>query len=131
VRDAVASVAARDVDDVPRLVLDCAEDPLPALLRALSTLVLQHPIASQAVFSALVAEGRRFGATPQGRQWRDALANSELVRRGRMLWEGSVLNLLEDNPDAVIPSAIFDAILQAVMRPDLPAVLRDLLRPGR
>lgn len=114
----------------PRLVLRAAEDPLAHLLRAASAAVLKHPIAAQAIFAGLVAEGRRFAETEEGRRWKAALADSEFVRRARALWEGSVFNLLEDSADAVLPSAIFDALVQAASRPDLPALLRMVLQPG-
>ena len=114
----------------PRLVLQTAADPLTDLLRTASASVLKHPFAAQAIFAGLVAEGRRFAETEEGRRWQAALADSEFVRRARALWEGSVLNLLEDSPDALLPSAIFDALVQAASRPDLPALLRAVLRPG-
>lgn len=121
---------ATDWSDAPRLVLQSAEDPLTQLLRAASAAVLKHPFAAQAIFAGLVAEGRRFAETDEGRRWQAALADSEFVRRARALWEGSVLNLLEDSSDAVLPTAIFDALVQAASRPDLPALLRAVLRPG-
>lgn len=112
----------------PRLTLhEASSDPLPSLLRAISRLLVQHPVAVQAAFSALVAEGRRFAQTPDGQRWRAALANSELVRRGRALWEGSALNLLEDTPETVIPSAVLDAFVLALSRPDLHTRIPQLL----
>jgi len=112
-------------DDVPRLTLPPADDLLLQILQKAS-LALHHPVAAQAVFSAFVAEGRRFAETPEGRQWKAALADSELVRRGTAVWEGSVLNTLEDNSAALLPSTILDAIVQAAGRRDVVAFLDNL-----
>ncbi len=90
--------------------------------------MLKHPIAAQALFSTFVAEGRRFAQTEEGHQWQEALAGSELVRRGRALWEGLSLNLLEDSPGTVLPTAILDAVVQAVTREDLDRLLLSLSR---
>ncbi len=118
--------------DMPRLRLRTPEDPLARALRAASEFFLKHPLAAQALFTALVAEGRRFAQTPEGRRWRAGLAQSELVRRGRALWEGSLLNMLDDDPDAVMPSSVFDALvrttsvaLQPVAQPRLRVETRD------
>ena len=45
---------------VPRLVVRDPEDELLTLLREIQYLLLEHPVAAQAAFSAFVAEGRRF-----------------------------------------------------------------------
>ena len=109
---------------VPQVVIPPADDYLFEILRSASLLVLQHPIAAQAAFSALVAEGRRFAATEEGQRWRDALVSSDFVRRGRALWEASVLNMLEDHPATLLPSSIFDAIVQAVDSSDMMELLQ-------
>lgn len=106
------------------------EGVLDGLFAQLAVLVLRHPVAAQAAFAALVAEGRRFAQTDEGRRWRDALADSELVRRGRALWEGSVLNLLEDDREAMLPSALVDAIARAASRGELGSFVGELLGPG-
>lgn len=91
-------------------------DGLAPLVQLASRFVLQHPIAAQELFAALVAEGRRAAATPDGERLRRALADSELVRKGRELWERSPLNFLEDSADAVLPAGIRDALLQLATR---------------
>jgi hypothetical protein len=109
-----------------RLVLAPAADPLLPLLERAALLLLKHPAAAQAAFSALVAEGRDFARTEEGRRWKSALAGSEIVRRGRALWEGSVLSLLEDREEAVLPTALLDAVVQAAGRRDLTTLLQSL-----
>ena len=111
---------------VPRLTLGLPDDPLRHILHAASLALLKHPVAAQAAFAAFVAEGRRFAETAEGRRWKAALVDSDLVRRGTALWEGSVLNTLEDNSDALLPSTILDAIVQAAGRRDLLAFLHEI-----
>lgn len=115
-------------EDAPVLRLPTPEDAITRLLRDASGLVLKYPVTAQSIFSGLVAEGRRFAASPEGQAWRDVLAGSEFVRRGRAVWEDSVLNMLEDRPETMLPTAIFDTLVQAMGRTDLPRRLRELLR---
>jgi hypothetical protein len=105
------------------------DDPLVSIVRAAARLVLKHPVAAQAAFSALIAEGRQFAQTAEGQRWKVALAKSALVRHGRIVWEGSALNVLEDSGDTVIPSAILDALVRALSSPDLHASIPRLLHP--
>jgi hypothetical protein len=123
------TAAGDGTEKLPRLVLSRPEDPLETVLRQASLLVLKHPIAAQAIFAAFVAEGRRFATTPEGRRWKRALADSALVRRGRALWERSVLSMLQDTPDTVIPTAILDAVVQAIGRDDLPDLIELVFSP--
>ena len=98
----------------PGLMLRADDDPLQRALAALVRVLVHHPVAAQAAFTALIAEGRRFGRTPEGQSWKTALAGSELVRRGRARWESSALNFLVDDVVRVIPAAIFDALVRAL-----------------
>lgn len=103
------------------------------LLRRLQGLLLQHPLAAQSAFSALMAEGRRFAATPEGAAWKAALAGSELVRNGRLLWDVLSLNLLEEEASTVVPSAYLEALFRAASSSDLEALmlrLRDASAEG-
>jgi len=109
-----------------RLPAYAREDPLLRVLEQASLTLLQHPLAAQAAFSALLAEGRRFAQTPEGKRWEAVLRRSELVRRGGALWEFSVLNTLEDGGASTLPSALFDAIVQAAGRDDLLPLFEEL-----
>ncbi len=113
-----------------RIVLREAPDELTSVLEAAQIALLKHPVAAQAAMRALVAEGRQFAQTPVGRRWHARLANSELVRRGRTLWQGSVLNVLEETSEAFIPSALLDAILGALTSGDLTVLLAELVGHG-
>jgi hypothetical protein len=94
-----------------------------ALLHRARLLLLQHPIAAQAAFSALVAEGRRFASTPEGRAWASALAASPLIRQVSELWGPLGLDMLEEDPNTIIPSAWLDALLRGTESPN-PAAAR-------
>lgn len=88
-------------------------DPTAAeveMLRALQRTMLTHPVACQAAFSALVAEGRRFAETPEGRAWRDRLVHSSLLRQVRLVFDLSTLGLLEEGAGACLPSGYLDAL---------------------
>lgn len=108
----------------PQSTGDSAQDEALGLLRHLQLLLLKHPIVTQAAFSALVAEGRRFGATPEGAAWKAALATSELLQQGRRLWDALSLNIPEEEPSTVIPSAYLEAFFQAAASADLDKLLR-------
>ena len=111
---------------LPRVVLGPGDDDLAEMLHEAQLLLLRYPAAAQAAFKALVAEGRRFAETPQGRRWRSRLAGSELVRRGRILWEGSALDMLEESGNTVLPSSLLDAVLSALTGGNLDAILAQI-----
>lgn len=94
-------------------------DPLAALRRAL----LRHPVAAQALFAALVAEGRAFAVTPEGADLRRRLERSDLVLRSRAVWEVVTGGAFVEDPDIVMPSTIVEAIAKAAMerRPEARA----------
>jgi len=95
----------------PRLVFgDEAPDDLGRLLTELQSIVVRHPIAAQAAFRALVAEGRAFAETPEGREWAASLADSRLVRRGRIAWDVVTARAFDDDPDVTVPTVFLDAL---------------------
>ncbi len=110
----------------PGAAEDSGGDALLGVLRRLRGLLLQHPLAAQAAFSALVAEGRRFATTPEGAAWKSALAGSELVRDGRQLWDALALNLLEEDASTVVPSTYLEALFQAASSSELETLVRRL-----
>ena len=115
---------------LPTLALGARDDDPFRLLQQGHLLLLKYPAAAQAAFRALVAEGRRFARTPEGRRWKERLASSTLVRRGHMLWEGSALDVLEERTDTVLPSALLDAIVGAIGSAELPELLARLFGEG-
>jgi hypothetical protein len=63
----------------------------------------------QAVCRALVAEGRRFVETPEGRPARPA-GGLDLIRHGRTLWEASARSA-DDRGETRPPTAFVDALV--------------------
>ena len=118
----------RDRAGVPRLRLRQPEDELSGVLRSLQSAVLKHPVAAQAIFSALVAEGRRFAETDPGRRWKRRLARSELLQRARLAWEVTTLWMLAAEPTGVLPSAYLDALFMSASNPELESLLDRLFR---
>jgi hypothetical protein len=94
----------------PTIELHDFETQAVRVLRTLQLALLKHPVAAQAAFSALVAEGRKFAATAEGSAIRDKLERSELVHRAHLVFDFGTLSLLEDNPPEVLPSAYIDVL---------------------
>jgi hypothetical protein len=112
--------------------VDPGDAAVAALLRRAQVLLLRHPIAAQAAFAALIAEGRRFAATPEGAEHAAALAGSDLVHKGRRVWDAVGMSLLEDDPATVVPSAYLEALFRAARSANLEGLLGRLqgLRDG-
>jgi hypothetical protein len=108
------------------------EDGLFAALRQAQRLIVRYPVAAQALFAAAVAEGRAYAQTPEGAALRERLKGSELIRRGRVVWEVGTLNVLEEEPTTLLPSKVMDALARAASVPDLEPMLTRLFRvhPG-
>ncbi len=104
---------------------------LVALLRHLQQVLLEHPVAAQAAFSALVSEGRAFARTEEGEQWQRRLAGSRLIEKGRSLWEATTFNVLEEDRSVVVPSRILDAFVKLTHEHNLEAILGRLAEANR
>lgn len=115
---------------LPRLALRAPDDEEIRILRSAQLLLLKHPVAAQAAFSALVAEGRRFAETPEGRAWSRRLARSSLLHRARLVFEITTLWMLEEEPPDVFPSAYLDALFLAGSNRELEPLLDRLFREG-
>ncbi len=119
---------------LPRLALrDAAEDRVH-VLRSLQALALEHPVAAQAAFSALVAEGRAFADSEAGREWKERLSRSSLLHRARLVFETATLWMLDDEPTGPLPSAYLDAVFMSAgsesMEPMLNSLFREMLAGG-
>jgi hypothetical protein len=102
------------------------DDALHRTLLGLQRAILRHPVAAQALFATLVAEGRRYAETPEGAAWKERLAGTDLIHRTRVVWDVTTLRMLEDDPDVLLPSAIVDALVQVARRDDLEPFLSRL-----
>ena len=92
--------------------------------------VLGNPAAARGLHHLLVAEGRRYAATPHGARLRDALVASEAVENLRRVWETLSLNVLDGpaSPNAA-PDAWADLFADIVMGHGLDDSILDRLRP--
>jgi hypothetical protein len=107
--------------------IEIGEDAeIAALLRLLQGAILEHPVAAQAIFAALVAEGRAFAATEEGAAWAKRLSSSRLVEKGRVVWEVATLDVLEEDRATVVPSRILDAFVKLTHEHAMETVLRRL-----
>lgn len=115
----------------PAVVFEIGDDAeLLALLTRLQRVVLEHPVAAQAAFAALVAEGRAFARTEEGSAWQRRLASSRLIQKGRAIWEVATLNVLEEDSSTVIPSRVLDAFVKLTHEQMLETLLGRLYEEG-
>lgn len=120
-------VARRDAEAVRAQMPGSPEDEaLRDLLLGLHRMMLEHPIATRSLHASLAAEGRRFAGTEEGAAMRDALRGSRVVRRGALLWATITSGLLDDREPSALPSAYFDALVEASERADLETFLGSL-----
>ncbi len=98
-------------------------DDLSKLLEGMRDVLMHHPIAAQAAFSALVREGRRFSQTPEGKAHMERLAASELLPRLRLVWDTLGMHAFVEEPDEAIPSFFLDGAVQAATLAGLEPLL--------
>jgi len=101
---------AESSDSTEREVVEEHEKEMVELLQSAERFVLQQPVAAQRIFSGLVAEGRRYARTREGGQWLELLDASREVAIARRIWSGSLLNVLEEDPECVLPSAVIEVL---------------------
>jgi len=114
---------------LPRVELKDPEAAEVALLRSLQRVLLTHPVACQAAFTALLAEGRRFSDTSEGRVWRARLINSSLLQQARLIFDLATLGMLEERAGE-IPSSYLDALFMAAAGGNADGVLNRLFWSG-
>ncbi len=114
-------------DALPRVVLRDPGDSIERLIRSMQTAILKHPTAAQAIFTALVAEGRRFAETEPGRHWQRRLCESALLQRTQSAFHSATLWLLEDDNPSDLPSGYLDALFMAAESTDLETLLEGIL----
>lgn len=126
--------------DLPRLVLEdtpafepepvIADEVLERLLLEMQNLIARYPYVARTLAAAFVAEGHRFASTPEGREWYELLSQSELIRRGQLIWEAYGLdNLVESEPEH-LPGIWLDTFAAGAAHSDLESILSMLLVQG-
>lgn len=111
---------------LPRLTLR-ESDLLARLLRQGQELLLRHPQGAAALVRALVAEGRRFAGTDEGRAWQEQLAGSDLIKKGHLIWQAYGLDALDGAEEPMLPSQWLHTLLAAVDEADVEQVLARLM----
>jgi hypothetical protein len=91
-----------------------APDDLVETLYDLQDALLRYPMVVQRVFSALVAEGKRFAETPEGAALRDRLLASKSTASARMLWELLTAHSFTEDSFTVLPSAFVERLVQLI-----------------
>lgn len=110
-------------EGLPTLQITAVEDDLSDIILRAQALVLTHPVAAQAAWSALVAEGRRAAQSPEGAALRRKLATAPILPRLRELLELGTLNALEADPTGPLPSDFLE-LLFSVMAEGRPLLDR-------
>lgn len=110
--------ASRAVIRLPDLVSK-DEQAVAEVVAEGQRLLFKHPVAAQRVYRALVAEGRRYAETEEGRAWRSRLQASPALRRLRPLWEAATFNVLEAEGDSILPTKLIELVAQALSHADI------------
>lgn len=105
------------------LLFESPADELSGLIAEIRWMTLRHPVAARSAVRALVAEGRRFAMTEEGKHWKARLARSELVHRGQVVWDVGTLGALDGAEDHLIPTQLIDAFARASARRDLESAV--------
>jgi hypothetical protein len=111
---------------IPTLELQNFDEATLRVLHSLQRIILKHPLASQSAFSALIAEGKMFEKTLEGRELKARLEGSSMVRELRYIFDLSTFSLLEHEPLDILPSAYLDTLFM-LARSDRSDELLDCL----
>ena len=109
---------------LPRLILREPSRWLP-VLRLAKRLIARRPDSLRLVLSALASEGRRFASTEEGQRLQQRLTRSELVRRGRIVWQTLGADALVD-PQARPAGDHLNEYADALLDCHLETLLADL-----
>jgi hypothetical protein len=104
-----------------------SEAELEGMLEVVRAAAFRHPIAVQAAFSALIAEGRRFAETPEGAGLLEELLHSPTVSRLRVAWEVLTMSAFVESAEGAIPSVFVETFLQKLRVTALEPLLARLL----
>jgi hypothetical protein len=100
-----------------------ADEALELVVEGVRDSIMRHPIATQAAFAALVAEGKRFAESERGKLLAEQLARSELVARLRVVWESLSMTAFVEQPDVPLPSFFLDGVVRAAAEQGLESLL--------
>tara|TARA_R110002072_G_scaffold5527_2_gene35306 strand:- start:15528 stop:15890 length:363 start_codon:yes stop_codon:yes gene_type:complete len=112
---------------IPTLTIQDPESEVDEVLLALQSAVLKHPAASQAILSALTAEGRQYAQTEEGKLVLTTLSESDLLQKLWRVWEGTSLWSFNPDEDCILPSAYVDALFMSAGSKDIESVIENLV----
>jgi hypothetical protein len=111
---------------VPTLQLYNFDKTCLRVLQSLQGVLLKHPVAFQAAFSALVSEGEEFAKTPEGRELKTKLQCSLVVQQLQYVFDLGTLSILERNPQDILPSEYIDTLFMLANSDKSDSLLDDL-----
>jgi hypothetical protein len=114
-------------DDAPASEATDANSELEGLLESVRAAVFRHPIAVQAAFAALVAEGRRYAETAEGTELLEGLLRSPSLSRLRVAWEVLTMSAFVEKPEGALPSVFVDTLMRNLKVTALEPLLARLL----
>lgn len=97
----------------------------PDIFRRVHDILFAHPGATQAIFKALVAEGRKFARTQEGAELACRLHGSELAARGRTAWEVVGMSAFTEHEHG-LPSVVLNEFARAIAIDGLERTLAQL-----
>jgi hypothetical protein len=103
------------------------EAQLMSALEAVHRAIFKYPMAIQAAFGALVAEGRRYAQTEDGAILCDRLARAREMGRARLLWDVLSLSAFTEQSEGPLPSVFADTLVRALRSRHLEPLLSKVL----
>jgi len=117
-----------DSEALPTLTIRDDEERVIAGLRRLQRMVLLHPEAFRSAFQALVAEGRLFAMTDEGKRWQQRIRRSDFVARAQLVLNIATFWTTQDDAAEATPSALVEAIASAAQSSRRDELIERLLR---
>ncbi len=113
---------ARSRDTAPLV-----DEVLAQSLRAVHRALFRYPMATQAAFSALVTEGRKFATTPEGAEWKARLLAARESGRAQLVWEILSSRNFTEQGQGTLPGTLLDALGRAIRVKQLEPLLARIL----
>lgn len=120
--------AAAPQESAPTIELHDVDATTLRILQSVQRLLLQHPIAFQAAYSALIAEGQQFEKTSEGQVLTARLERSPLVQQLRYIFDLTTFSLLEREEPEALPSAYIDILFMLAANQRSDDILDRLFR---
>mgnify|MGYP000063545447 CR=1 FL=1 len=97
------------------------------ILQRYERIYSRYPLATAAAVRSLIAEGRKYAATSEGKAVKNSLARAPAVRRGRLIWDACGLDVLADSSTKELAGELVDRFLSALGDEGIERALSRLL----